>query len=105
MEGEKLLNESSYTMEELISSMNEKTVKDKFTVLYNQRYINFKNVEPKDINLSKLNRQINEVREILNEVCCTADTTEAVNDRLIISQYLDELITEYMKALNCNSKI
>lgn len=105
MKRDDLLNKGSYAIEELISSMNEKAIKDKFTGLYNKGYINFKKVEQKDIKLSKLNRQINEVREILNEVCCTVDTTEAINDRLIISQYLDELITEYMKELNCSSKI
>jgi len=78
--------------EELISSMNEKIIKPK-------------NVKKKAIRLSNLNRQINEVREILNELCCTVNTTKAVNDRLTISQYLDELIVEYMKELNYNSKI
>lgn len=68
-----------------------------------QRDMNFEKVEQKDIKLSKLNRQINEVREILNEICCTVDITET--DRLIISQYLDNLIVKYMKELNCNSKI
>jgi len=75
------------TAEEFISSINEKKV-------------DFENVEQKTIKLAKLNRQINEVREILNEVCCTLDTTKAVDDRLIISQYLDKLIVEYMKELN-----
>jgi two-component system cell cycle response regulator len=58
------------------------------------------NINQKSVKLSKLNEQINEVREILNEVCCTLDSDEAKTDRLIISQYLDELIVEYMKELN-----
>ena len=78
--------------EELSSSMNKKIIK-------------LKNIEKKAVKLSDLNRQINEVREILNELCCTVDTTKAINDRLTISQYLDELIVEYMKELSYNSKI
>jgi len=87
VESEAFFVEGFNSAEELISSMNEKSVK-------------LKNVEQKVIKLSKLNIQINEVREILNEICCTVDTTKAVNDRLTISQYLDELIVEYMKELN-----
>jgi len=89
---EDLFIEGFDSAEELISSMNEKIIK-------------LKNIEKKAVKLSDLNRQINEVREILNEVCCTVDTTKAINDRLTISQYLDELIVEYMKELSYNSKI
>lgn len=102
---EDLLNKGHDAIEEIISSMNEQEVKDEITGLYNQGDINFEKVEQKDIKLYKLNRQINEVREILNEVCCTVNIAEAVDDRLIISQYLDDLIVKYMKELNCNSKI
>jgi hypothetical protein len=92
VEREDLFIEGFDSVEESISSMNEKIVK-------------LKNVEQKVIKLSELNRQINEVREILNELCCTVDTTKDVNDRLTISQYMDELIVAYMKELNYNSKI
>jgi len=102
---EDFLNKDCDTIEELISYMNEQEVKDKITGVCNKRNINFEKVEQKDIKLYKLNRQINEVREILNDVCCTLDIDVAIDDRLIISQYLDELIVKYMKELNCNSKI
>ena len=57
------------------------------------------NINNKEIKLSELNKQINEVREILNEVCCTFNGNENPN-RLLISQCLDELIVEYMKEIN-----
>lgn len=65
--------------------------------------LDYINIKQKNIKLSELNKQINEIREILNEACCTADTSEAISERLAISQYLDELIVQYMKELN-NSK-
>lgn len=65
--------------------------------------LDFINTKQKTIKLSELNKHINEIREILNEACCTVDTSENVNERLAISQYLDELIVQYMKELN-NSK-
>lgn len=105
MKKDDLFIEGSISIEELISSMNEKVVKDQLKGLCNQRYKNSKNAEQKKLKLSQLNMQINEIREILNEVCCTANTSEAVNYRLIISQYLDGLIAEYMKELNYKSKI
>lgn len=58
------------------------------------------NIKQKAIKLSGLNKHINEIREILNEVCCTVDAGETVEGRLIVSEYLDELIVEYMKELN-----
>ena len=45
------LTESSYSVEEMISTMNEKVVKDELTGLYNRRYINER--LPVDINCSK----------------------------------------------------
>ena len=53
----------------------------------------------KDINLFRLNKEINELREVLNEVCSTSDTNETNRIKLNISESLDELIVEYMKAL------
>jgi|GEM_PF-120253 len=62
--------------------------------------IDFEGIKHKTIKLAELNRHINEIRELLNEVCCTVATSETINDRLAISQYLDELIVKYMKDLN-----
>lgn len=54
-----------------------------------------------NIKLEKLDKQINEMRDVLNEVCCTKDDEQDKDDisskRLVISQFLDELIVEYMK--------
>ncbi|RII35718.1 GGDEF domain-containing protein [Clostridium chromiireducens] len=57
-------------------------------------------IKQKSIKLVELNRHINEIRELLNEACCMTATEETINDRLLISQYLDELIVQYMKDLN-----
>lgn len=62
--------------------------------------VRIEDIEQKTIKLSELNRHINGIREILNEVCCTVDASETIDARLIISKYLDELIVEYMKELN-----
>lgn len=57
-------------------------------------------VDSKNIKLERLNDEINELRETLNQVCCTLDSDEAYVDRLILSQQLDELIVEYMREMN-----
>jgi two-component system, cell cycle response regulator len=51
----------------------------------------------KDINLLNLTNKINETRDILNEICCTFDEDEPNLKVLTVSQFLDELIVEYMK--------
>jgi two-component system, cell cycle response regulator len=56
--------------------------------------------ESRKLELDKLNERIEELREILNEICCTVDESENDMERLTISMYLDELIVEYMKELN-----
>ncbi len=62
--------------------------------------INHKN----DLDLEKLNDKVEELRNILNEVCCTidTDTNKDYDTRLATSQYLDELIVQYMKKLMKN---
>lgn len=57
-------------------------------------------INSKSVRLSKLNEQINKLRGILDEVCCTLKASEVTSDILIISQQLDELIVEYMNELN-----
>jgi two-component system, cell cycle response regulator len=56
--------------------------------------------ESRQLELDKLNKSIEELREILNEICCTVDESDNDKERLTISRYLDELIVEYMKQLN-----
>lgn len=59
----------------------------------------FKSAE-KNFKLTKLDKQINELRDDLNEICATFEDDEVKSKKLIISQYLDELIVQYMKELN-----
>lgn len=56
--------------------------------------------ESRQLELDRLNESIEELREILNEICCTVDESKNDIERLTISMYLDELIVEYMKELN-----
>ncbi|AWK51821.1 GGDEF domain-containing protein [Clostridium beijerinckii] len=51
----------------------------------------------KDKKLSILNYKIQELRDVLNEMCISSDETEDYRETLKISQDLDELIVEYMK--------
>lgn len=44
----------------------------------------------------ELRRNINELRDVLNEICVTAEDTEDLEKRLTVSQRLDELIVKYM---------
>ena len=103
---------SSELIEELVSSINEtsKILSKSDKNIYkaksnssNRKIINETNnasISSKTIKLSRLNEEINELREVLNEVCCTTDPDETYTDRLTISQQLDELIVEYMKEMN-----
>jgi diguanylate cyclase (GGDEF)-like protein len=54
----------------------------------------------KEQKLAKLNNRIEELREILNEICSDLDKVEHYPARLAISESLDELIVEYMKEIN-----
>lgn len=58
----------------------------------------------KNISIEKLQKCINELRDVLNELCVSSEETETNNEKLIVSQYLDELIVEYMNRLNKNAK-
>ncbi|WP_169911732.1 Spo0E family sporulation regulatory protein-aspartic acid phosphatase [Clostridium oryzae] len=40
---------------------------------------------------------IENLRDILNDICVTIDDVENDNEKLIVSRCLDELIVEYMK--------
>lgn len=68
-----------------------------------QQHINIEeriNIENKNLKLLRIKNQIDELRETLNEICCTIDEGKYNPDRLFISEYLDELIVEYMKEFN-----
>lgn len=59
--------------------------------------------DSKHLELARLNKNIEELRDILNEICCTIDESENDKERLSISKCLDDLIVEYMRELNKNN--
>ncbi|WP_297422020.1 GGDEF domain-containing protein [Clostridium sp.] len=101
------ITDNDISISDLLSKVDKNLYRAKISgrnrIILNQENISeaeFESLEEKTIKISELNRHINEVREVLNEVCCTINTNETINDRLVISQYLDELIVRYMKELN-----
>ena len=52
-----------------------------------------------NIAIEDLNKRINDLRDVLNEICCTDSYAEEQEERLIISRNLDKLIVEYMKKI------
>ena len=52
-----------------------------------------------NITMEELNKRINDLRDILNEICCTDQNTELQEERLNTSRNLDELIVKYMKGI------
>ena len=52
----------------------------------------------------ELKKQIDELREVLNEICVTAEDSEGLKKRLLVSQHLDQIIVQYMnKDINSSS--
>jgi len=49
----------------------------------------------KNIDKEKLKKYIDELREVLNEICVTDKDTEGIKKRLIVSEHLDKIIVEY----------
>ena len=52
-----------------------------------------------NITMEDLDKRINDLRDILNEICCTELDGKVQEERLITSRNLDELIVKYMKEL------
>ena len=57
------------------------------------------NLTINNITMEDLNKRINDLRDILNEICCTDQNAEVQEQRLITSRNLDELIVKYMKGI------
>ena len=57
-----------------------------------------------NITMEDLNKRINDLRDILNEICCTEQNTEVQDKRLITSRNLDDLIVKYMKKIKTRVK-
>ncbi|OPJ54675.1 hypothetical protein CLORY_45220 [Clostridium oryzae] len=51
----------------------------------------------KNMKRHNLDCLIENLRDILNDICVTIDDVENDNEKLIVSRCLDELIVEYMK--------
>ena len=52
------------------------------------------------IDKEELNKHICELRDVLNEMCATAEDAEGLKKRLIVSERLDKLIVQYMNENN-----
>lgn len=52
-----------------------------------------------NITMEDLNKRIIDLRDILNEICCTDSNTEVEEVRLNASRNLDELIVKYMQGI------
>jgi hypothetical protein len=54
----------------------------------------------KNIDKEELKKYIDELRDVLNEICVTAKGTEGLKKRLLVSERMDQLIVQYMNANN-----
>ena len=91
------LTESSNYVEELLSSMNEKVVKDELTGLYNRRYINER--IPVDIDYSKISKMP------LSIIMADIDFFKKVNDEyehVIGNKVLIDFSNLILKSTNYN---
>ena len=52
-----------------------------------------------NIHKEEIEKRIDELREVLNEICVTAEDTETLKKRLIVSQHLDQIIVQYMNMI------
>ena len=53
-----------------------------------------------NLTIEELSKRINDLRDVLNEICCTDPSAETQEERLNVSRDLDELIVEYMKEIS-----
>jgi len=53
-----------------------------------------------NVDKKELEKDIEELRDILNKICITAKTMEELEERLLVSQQLDRLIVRYMNKIN-----
>lgn len=113
-EDNSILNQNSRkeaNLENLITVINDKYVEDQDTSLAykgkaKKDLLIPKEVEEnnlqinlKDIELSELKENIDEIRDILNEISCTSESSDNGKERLLLSEYLDKLIVKYMKTI------
>jgi len=69
-----------------------------------QRWIFMKRQINDNTDKDELKKQIDELRDVLNEICATAQDSEGLEKRLLVSQHLDQIIVQYMnRDINCSS--
>jgi len=49
-----------------------------------------------NVDKDELKKCIDELRDVLNEICATTENSEGLEKRLIVSQHLDQIIVQYM---------
>jgi len=54
----------------------------------------------KNIEKEEIERNIDKLRDVLNESCATIQETKELKKRLTLSRQMDELIVQYMKINN-----
>ena len=59
-----------------------------------------RNLTLDNITMEELNKKINDLRDLLNEICSEEMDSKIQEERLSTSRSLDELIVKYMKGLN-----
>lgn len=55
------------------------------------------------VHMKRLEKLIDKLRDILNEICSASNCADNTKERLIISQCLDQLIVEYMNNLHLDN--
>ena len=52
-----------------------------------------------NMTMEDITDRINNLREVLNEMCCADSDAQTQRERLAVSRSLDDLIVEYMKEI------
>ena len=50
-----------------------------------------------NLDKDELKKYIDELRDVLNEICATTENSKGLEKRLLVSQHLDQIIVQYMK--------
>ncbi len=56
----------------------------------------------RSVEKDKLEKNIDELRAVLNKICISAKSTKELEERLVVSERLDKLIVEYMNRERIN---
>lgn len=92
-------NQEIYISDSLMNIINEM---NKRVIINDDQDEESKETQEEKSYIEMLNIRIQEVRDVLNEMCITSDDIIEYKQKLELSQYLDELIVEYMKNISKN---